>query len=215
MTTPSKDESLLKISEVAKKASVLPSTIRHYTDLGLLRYAATTEGGHRLYDAEETLNRLNRIKRMAARGLSLPDIKADFLGGGKKRVAVVDDEQDVRDLVVDTLKDRHPFDIQVAQDGFSAGKLLAEFVPDLVVLDLMLPGLDGFEVCRQIRKDPELKDTKIIAVTGYDTAENVRRIMEAGANVCLAKPLEPAQILKAVGELLAITWKTPVNVEGI
>lgn len=201
-----KEEGLLKISEVAEKASVLASTIRHYTDLGLLKFAATTEGGHRLYHETETLAQLARIKRLAARGLSLPQIKEELSGGGHKRLMVVDDEQEVCDLVVDALKDRYPFEIRVARDGFSAGRILGDYVPDLVVLDLMLPGVDGFEVCRQIRADENLKFAKILAVTGYDTPENLRKIMDAGADMYLTKPLDTRELVKVVQSLLKIEF---------
>jgi CheY-like chemotaxis protein len=206
-----RDTGLLKISEVAEKANVLASTIRHYTDLGLLRYAATTEGGHRLYDETETLLQLARIKRLAARGFPLPQIKAELSGKGDKRVLVVDDEPEVGDLVTDVLKDRRPFDIRVARDGFTAGRILGDFVPDLVVLDLMLPGVDGFEVCRQIRADENLAGVKILAVTGYDTPQNYQRIMDAGADMYLTKPLDAHELLRAVGKLLQLTWTQPAS----
>ena len=199
-----KSDGLLKISEIAEKAKVLPSTIRHYTDLGLLNFAATTEGGHRLYHESETLVQLARIKRLAARGVSLPEIKDALAGKGIKRVLVVDDEPEVGELVVDILKGRHPFDIRVAQDGFTAGRLMADFLPDLVVLDLMLPGVDGFQVCRQIRADENLGGAKIVAVTGYDTPENLKKIMDAGADRYLTKPLDAREFLKVASELLKV-----------
>lgn len=199
-----KEVGLLKISEVAEKASVLASTIRHYTDMGLLQFAATTDGGHRLYHESETLAQLARIKRLAARGLSLPDIKTELSGGGKKRILVVDDELEVCELVADALKDRFPSEVRIARDGFSAGRVLSDFVPDLVVLDLMLPGVDGFEVCRQIRADDTFLGTKILAVTGYDTPENARRILDAGADMYLTKPLDTRELLKVVAGLLKV-----------
>jgi DNA-binding response OmpR family regulator len=147
-----------------------------------------------------------RIKRLSARGLSLPEIKSELGKEAKKRILVVDDEQEVGDLIIDTLVDRYPFDIRVARDGFTAGMVLADYSPDLVVLDLMLPGVNGFDVCRQIRADQNLAGTKILAVTGYDTPENLRRIMEAGADMYMTKPMDTAEILKAVGQLLGIDW---------
>jgi two-component system, OmpR family, response regulator len=203
-----KEAGLLKISEVAEKANVLASTIRQYTDLGLLQFAATTDGGHRLYHETETLAQLARIKRLAARGLSLPDIKSELSGGGKKRVLVVDDELEVCELVSDALKDRFPCEVRVARDGFSAGRVLSDFVPDLVVLDLMLPGVDGFEVCRQIRADETFLGAKILAVTGYDTPENARRILDAGADMYLTKPIDTRELLKTVAGLLKVDLST-------
>jgi CheY-like chemotaxis protein len=203
------DSQLLKISEVAELAGVLPSTIRHYTDLGLLSFAETTEGGHRLYKEWETLSRLARIKRLASRGATLPEIKAELSGESRRKILVVDDEQEVRDLVVDSLKDRYDFDIRTAADGFTAGRILGDFIPDLVVLDLMLPGVDGFQVCRQIRDDISLAETKILSITGYDTAENAKKILEAGADKFMVKPLNARDFVKMAAELLKITLKNP------
>ncbi|HOW27990.1 MAG TPA: response regulator [Elusimicrobiota bacterium] len=195
-------DGLLRISDIAEKANVLPSTIRHYTDLGLLQHVATTEGGHRLYHESETLLQLARIKRLASHGMSLPEIKASLSGNGIKKVLVVDDEPEVGEFVEDLLKDRFKMEVKIARDGFTAGRVLAEYVPDLVVLDLMLPGIDGFEVCKQIRADANLMGVKILAVTGYDTSENAQRIMSAGADMMLSKPLETHDVLKAVQQLL-------------
>jgi CheY-like chemotaxis protein len=204
-----RDEGLLKISEIAEKANVLSSTIRHYTDLGLIQFAATTEGGHRLYHETETLMQLARIKRLAARGVALPEIKNHLSGKGVKRILVVDDELEVQDLVVDVLKDRRPFELQAARDGFTAGRILSDFIPDLIILDIMLPGVNGFDICRQIRADVDLQAVKILAITGYDTPENLKKITEAGADMYLSKPLEVRELLKAVGQLLNIDWNQP------
>jgi two-component system, OmpR family, response regulator len=206
-----RQEKLLKISEVAEKAKVLPSTIRHYTDIGLLRFAATTEGGHRLYDELETLGQMARIKLLSARGLSLPEIRAELGPEAKKRILVVDDEPEVGDLVKDTLLPRHPFDIKVAMDGFTAGRMILDYLPDLVVLDLMLPGINGFDVCKQIRADQALAATKILAVTGYDTPENIQKIMEAGADTYLTKPFDTREIIRAVSKLLSLNLPEPAS----
>ncbi len=204
-----REEKLLKISEIAERAKVLPSTIRHYTDIGLLKFAATTEGGHRLYDETETLSQMARIKLLSARGLSLPSIRVELGPEAKKRILVVDDEPEVGDLVKDTLSTRHAFDIKIAMDGFTAGRMMLDYLPDLVVLDLMLPGVNGFDVCKQIRADEALRAGKILAVTGYDTPENIKKIMEAGADAYLTKPFDTKDLIRAVGKLLDVPMAEP------
>lgn len=206
-----REEALLKISEIAEKAKVLPSTIRHYTDIGLLKFAATTEGGHRLYDEAETISQMARVKLMAARGLSLPQIRVELGPDAKKRVLVVDDEPEVGDVVKDSLSSRHPFDIRIAMDGFTAGRMMLDVLPDLVILDLMLPGVNGFDVCKQIRADEALRAAKILAVTGYDTPENVRKIMDAGADAYLVKPFDTKDLLRSVGKLLSLELSEPAS----
>jgi CheY-like chemotaxis protein len=200
-----REEKLLKISEIAEKAKVLPSTIRHYTDIGLLKFASTTEGGHRLYDEDATLAQMARIKLLSARGLSLPSIRAELGPEARKRILVVDDEPEVGDLVRDTLSTKHAFDIKVAMDGFTAGRMMLDYLPDLVILDLMLPGVNGFDVCKQIRADEALRAGKILAVTGYDTAENIKKIMDAGADAYLTKPFDTKDLVRAVGKLLEVS----------
>jgi CheY-like chemotaxis protein len=192
---------LLKISQLARQAGLPPSTIRHYANLGLISSASATEGGQRLFDGAKTLARLARVKRLASRGLALPEIKAELDGAAPHRILVVDDEQEVVELVEDALKGPR-LEVRAARDGFTAGRIMADYLPDLVVLDIMMPGLDGFEVCRQIRRDPHLAGVKILAVTGHDTPENFRRMTEAGADKYLAKPFNVKDLTDAVSELL-------------
>src|SRR5262245_6343007 len=133
---------LLKISEMAQKADVLVSTIRYYTDIGLLKAAMTTEGGHRLYEEAPTLDRLNKIKKLVAKGLTLPEIQTQIEQEiSIKKILVVDDEPEIVDFIRDLLVDVVPHQFESATDGFSAGRLVHVFGPDLVILDLLLPGV--------------------------------------------------------------------------
>lgn len=207
------EDELLKISEIAEKAKVLPSTIRHYTDIGLLRVAGSTNGGHRLYSSQEVLERLAKIQALTKRGLSLPEIKSELEGKYKvKKVLLVDDETEICELVSELLKMKFPdWQTKVAQDGFTAGRMLGEFLPHLVILDLMLPGVNGFEVCKQIRTDPALADIKILAITGYDSPDMRAKIMECGADDYLAKPMDNKTLVEKIKKLLGAE---EVEVEG-
>ena len=71
---------------------------------------------------------------------------------------------------------------------------MATFRPDVVVLDLKMPGLDGFQMCRTIKADPETSSTIVVAMTGYFSPETEARILECGAVRCFAKPLEPSAL---------------------
>ena len=198
------NDELQKISAVAELAQVAASTIRHYTDLGLLRVAGYTEGGQRLYAKGETLERLTRIQALSKRGLTLPEIKIAMEGKTKsKKILIVDDEQEVSDLLFELLKNKFPdWQVKIAPDGFTAGRMIGEFFPDLIILDLMLPGVDGFHVCKQIREDPLLAGILVLAVTGYDSPEMKARIMAAGADDYLAKPMDNSTFIEKVKKLL-------------
>jgi len=203
-------QNLLKISEMAQKAEVLVSTIRYYTDIGLLKAAMTTEGGHRLYEESPTMDRLAKIKRMVAKGMTLPEIQAHIEDElANKKILVVDDEPEIVEFIKDLLADNISHELEVANDGFSAGRLVHTFGPDLVILDLLLPGVDGFQVCKMIRSDEDTKNTKILAVTGYDSADIKNKILESGADDYLGKPLDFNQTLEKICKLLGVTVKGP------
>lgn len=196
---------LLKISEIAREVGVLPSTIRYYSELELIQPQKYTRGGQRLYDLETTRRQVKRIQYLVNnKGIPIREVKKYLQ---KKRVLVVDDEPEVGNLISDIVQEinkegKQELEVQVVYDGFSAGKVLGEFLPDIVILDLMLPGVNGFEVCQQIRKIDYLDGVKILAVTGYDSEENRRKIFAAGADDYLAKPMDikvlKEKILKAV-----------------
>lgn len=206
--TPKNKESFLKISEMAKKADVLVSTIRYYTDIGLLRAASTTEGGHRLYEEAPTMERLTIIKRMVSKGLTLPEIQTQIENElSTKKILVVDDEIEIVDFIKDLLKGTIPHRFESASDGFTAGQKIQTFLPDLVILDLLLPGIDGFQVCKMIRQQEETKNIKILAVTGYDSADIRDKILQSGADDYLGKPLEFKKTLEKISKLLSIKIK--------
>ncbi len=117
------------------------------------------------------------------------------------RILVVDDEPVVLDLVRDVVKElNHKFEAEVAKDAFDAGRLVVSFRPQLIFLDLMMPGVDGFEVCTRLKKDSATKDTEVIAITGYYTEANTERILAAGAAACLRKPLDVLEVRRKVIE---------------
>ncbi len=205
-----KRQDLLKISEMAQKADVLVSTIRYYTDINLLKAAMTTEGGHRLYEEVPTMDRLNKIKKMVAKGLTLPEIQSQIdQEMSTKKILVVDDEPEIVDFIKELLVGNVPNQFESASDGFSAGHLVHTFAPDLVILDLLLPGVDGFQVCKMIRQDTETKSTKILAVTGYDSNEIKTKIIESGADDYLGKPLDYKQTLEKICRLLGVKPSQP------
>jgi CheY-like chemotaxis protein len=86
----------------------------------------------------------------------------------------------------------------IAYDGFEAGQLIYEIKPDLILLDLVMPGMDGYSVCERIKNNDATSDIRIIAMTGVGTEENIKRILNAGAESCLKKPID----VKALTEII-------------
>ncbi|OGS34292.1 MAG: hypothetical protein A2293_08555 [Elusimicrobia bacterium RIFOXYB2_FULL_49_7] len=198
---PRKD--LLKIGEVAEKTKLPVSKIRYYTDLKIIDVAAYTDGGQYLYDEKATSDRINHIEELSKRGLSLQEIKEYILGHReKKKVVVIDDDSDFVKMVEDAIQHAHgEWEVRSSTNVFEAGHVLTDFLPDLVILDLFLPGVKGFEISKFIRSNQVLKHTKILAVSAHDTKKNVDEINKSGADAFMAKPINFEKFLAKVDEL--------------
>ena len=98
----------------------------------------------------------------------------------------------------------HKYKTEVASSGFEAGAKVARFKPGLIILDLFMPEMSGFEVCRRIKEDPDTSHIKILALTGYDTEENREKIMKAGADGYMAKPVVIDVLIRHVEDLLKV-----------
>ncbi len=169
-------------SEAAKLLMVSPITVRAWAQKGLLP-SETTPGGHRRFLREN-------VEQFAKQCKAVPP-RNDL------RVLIVDDDKQVAGFLVEWLTGLdEPFIVSIAADGFEAGRKVYTFEPDIILLDLMMPELDGFAVCRQIKADPDTRDIRVIAMTGHPNPENERRIIEAGAEVCIAKPLDTKFLLE-------------------
>lgn len=129
---------------------------------------------------------------------------------GTKRVLVVDDEPDLVELVSYNLK-KEGFLVSSASDGEEALKKIRGEKPDLVVLDLMLPGIQGMELCRIIRKDPRTENLPIIMLTAKGEEMDKVVGLEIGADDYLAKPFSPRELIARVKAILRRTSIRPVE----
>jgi PAS domain S-box-containing protein len=116
------------------------------------------------------------------------------------RVLVVDDSEDTTELL-GTLLEMAGHSIQVAHTGPSALEVAASFRPDAVILDIGLPGLDGYQVAQRLREDPALRSMTLIAATGYGQEEDLRRSREVGFDQHLVKPIDPGELQRLLAEL--------------
>lgn len=131
-------------------------------------------------------------------------IEEGFFSEPFKRVLIIDDEPAVIEVVSRALQELGK-DVRLATacDGFEAGLQVATFKPHLLVLDLMMPGIDGFEVCRLVRQNPATAHIKILVITAYGSHENIRRVLELGADDFMHKPLNLDRLRGVVRRLLA------------
>ena len=132
------------------------------------------------------------------------NIPTDLIEGGKKRILVVDDDEQIIELFVDVLTRDGRFEVKTAATGYDAGLLTHQFRPDLMILDYMLPDLNGNVVCRSVRQDPQLAATKIIIVSGVVKQEEIDDLMRSGADDFVKKPFNIEKLLARIGELLEV-----------
>lgn len=118
-----------------------------------------------------------------------------------KRVLVIDDEPDFRAVMSDMLRE-DGWHVLLAAEGEEGIKLAKEHKPQIVLCDLLMPGCNGFQVCRSIRTDESLRDTKIVVTSGRDFAADRRAALAAGADEYLVKPVESARLLRLLATLL-------------
>lgn len=131
-------------------------------------------------------------------------VDAALLPQTRKRVLIVDDEPSVVEVVTRAVQ-RLGKDVTIATacDGFEAGLQVATFRPDLLLLDLMMPGMDGFQVCRLVRNNPATAHIKIIIITAYGSHENLQRALQAGADDFVHKPVDLDRLLDKVRAFLS------------
>ena len=165
--------------EVADICHVTPATIGNWIEKGILP-TFSTGGGHRRVwedDLEHFLKEHN-----------IP-VPGELVAIQRPAILIVDDEVQVRRVVKRALRQIYPeaviFD---AEDGFEAGQKVAQILPSLIILDIMLPGLDGYKVCKAIRANERMRHSKILAISGHNIEETRKNILAAGADDFLGKP---------------------------
>ena len=133
-------------------------------------------------------------------------IPPDALDGGvgKRRVLVVDDDPEIVDLFCDVLERDGRFEVHSASTGYEAGLLTGEVKPDLILLDYLLPDINGNAVCAAVRAKPELSATKIVIVSGAIDAAEVEELLAAGADDFVRKPFDIDQLVTKVASMLAV-----------
>jgi len=189
-------DDIMTVFKASKHCKVSPKTIINWIEAGHIK-AYKTVGGHR------------RIKQsdledfMRKQGIPIPE---EEVGDGRRRILVVDDDPIIVETIVQALEeDESDYEVISASDGFEAGIQVNHFKPHLLILDIMMPDIKGYEVCKKIKSDEETKDTKIIVLSAYLDEEKFKQMKENGADVCLSKPLPLPQLRAEVAQLLGLT----------
>jgi len=181
--------SSLSPRQAAEHCEVSPPTLRRWIRDGSLATISTPGGHHRI--ARSEFRRFLAERRLPA----YPGTDVEL------RVLVVGDDPLMVDFLVQLLRDDpRAFKIETAGDGYEALIKVGAFQPSLLILDVVMPELDGIEVCRRIKTSAATQGIKILGLTGYP--ETLSALAAAGADACLAKPFKPEQMQRTLERLL-------------
>src|SRR3954465_12168655 len=170
--------------EAAKVCKVSQQTIIRCFDNGQLK-------GFRVPGS-----RFRRIPREALyKFMKDNGIPTEALESGKRKVLLVDDDVELVELIQKVLEEDGRFEVRVANNGFDAGMMVKEYRPDLIILDVMLPDINGKEVCHRVRADPTLEDVRIICISGMIEEDKIQELRLAGADDFLHKPFDIEELI--------------------
>jgi excisionase family DNA binding protein len=131
-------------------------------------------------------------------------IPTDALESGKRKILLVDDDAELVELISDALERDGRFEVRTVNNGFDAGMMVKEYHPDLIVLDVMLPDINGKEVCQRVRRDEAMNDVRIICISGMVEEDKVGELKEAGADDFMHKPFEVEHLVARVCQFLDV-----------
>jgi two-component system, OmpR family, response regulator len=179
--------------EAAEVCKVSQQTIIRCFDSGRLRGFRVPGSKFRRIPREELI-----------RFMRENSIPTELLEGGKRRILIVDDDEQIVDLFVDVLSRDNRFEVKTASTGYDAGVATEQFKPDLMILDYMLPDINGNVVCRTVRQNPLLSSMKIIIVSGVVKQDEIDDLLQAGADDFVKKPFNIEKLLARISELLEV-----------
>ncbi len=131
-------------------------------------------------------------------------IPTDALESGKRKVLLVDDDAELVELMNKVLEEDGRFEVRIASNGFDAGMMVKEYRPDLIVLDVMLPDINGKEVCHRVRSDSSLEDVRILCISGMIEEDKIQELKLSGADDFLHKPFDIEELVERMCSLLEI-----------
>lgn len=182
---------LFTTGEAAEICKVSQQTIIRCFDAGRLE-------GFRVPGSKfRRIPRQNLVKFMKDNNIPL-----DAIESGKRKILIVDDDTEIVELLEDVLERDGRFEIKTASSGYEAGIETQQFRPDLILLDYMLPDVNGNVVCQTIRKNPEFENIKIIIVSGVVKEDEIAQLMKSGAEDFVRKPFNITELTDKITAVL-------------
>jgi len=148
-------------------------------------------------------SRFRRIPReMLYKFMKDNGIPTDALESGRRKVLLVDDDTELVEIMTKFLEEDGRFEIKIATTGFDAGMLVKEYRPDIIVLDVMLPDINGKEVCQRVRADNTMEDVRILCISGMIEEDKIQDLRLSGADEFMHKPFDAEMLIERMCKLL-------------
>lgn len=190
-----KVKDVLTTGEVAKICNVAPRTVSKWFDSGALH-------GYRIPGSKDRRIPLNQLIRfMKQHGMPLNGLMT-----GQTRILIVDDEQDIVEVLEKILEGEAKYEVEVARGGFAAGASAEKFRPHVILLDMHLKDIDGKEVAKFVKGNPDLQLTKVIAMSGKLSEDELKALTGGGFDGFLKKPFHVRQVIEAIEDATAVVY---------
>ena len=185
-----------KTTDIARYCGVSVVHVNRWIKQGKLKAYRYPRGKYKITekDFSEFLDKNN-----------IPIIKSFFSKKDNKKIIIGEDNKDFAQVLKKLIEDQIPnVEIEIAHDGFEVLFRIGDIKPDLLILDIRMPNLDGLEVCSQIKSTSELAKTRIIAMTAHESVYKEEMVLKKGADAFLVKPFKGSQLLKKIKEILDV-----------
>jgi len=192
-TPPLHEKQVFTTGEAAEVCKVSQQTIIRCFDAGRLNGFRVPGSRFRRIPREELI-----------RFMRENDIPTTELEGGRRRVLVVDDDPEILELFVDLLGQDARLEVRTASTGYEAGMVTQQFRPELIILDYMLPDINGNVVCQRVRANETTAGTRIMIVSGVVNPDEIEQLLKAGADEFMKKPFDIAQLQQRIATLLEL-----------
>ncbi len=191
-----RSKDVLTTGEVARICKVAPRTVTKWFDSGQLR-------GYRIPGSKDRRIPITQLVRfMKSNNMPLEGM-VHFT---KTRVLIVDDESDITETLRELLNRETNYEASVARNGFEAGTFAERIKPHVILLDIHLGDINGRDVCRAVRTNPDLQMTKVIAISGNLSDAEAAALLQQGFDGYLKKPFTIQQVIQTIEDAVAVVY---------
>ncbi len=191
-----RNKDVLTTGEVARICKVAPRTVTKWFDSGQLH-------GYRIPGSKDRRIPITQLIRFMRQNNMPLDGMMNFT---KTRILIVDDEEEIVEMLRDLLSQQTTYDVQIARNGFEAGLAAEKFRPHVILLDINLGDINGKDVCKTVRMNPELQMTKVVAMSGALSDEEGKALLSQGFEGFIKKPFTIQQVIQAIEDAVAVVY---------